>query len=110
MDATVTNRIGENALGRRDCRPAGAFDISFGTIGSRTRAVFWITARVLRLNWRTAALHGYNFKPYDLGAVSFRPGLQFIEIVSPLLHHVPPLGKMRRPVVGAPVRIAHRMG
>jgi hypothetical protein len=35
---------------------------------------------------------------------------KFVELVSPLLHHLPPLVKMRRPVVGASVRIAHRMG
>lgn len=40
----------------------------------------------------------------------FRPGLQVIEIVSPLLHHFPSFRKMRGPVVGAPIRIAHRMG
>jgi hypothetical protein len=40
----------------------------------------------------------------------FRPTLQLVEIVSPLLHHLPTLGKMRCPVVGAPVRIAHRVG
>ena len=59
-------------------------------------------------------------KRYGLGAAKpsshvtvqryhFRPTLQHVEIVSPLLHHLPQLGKMRRPVVGAPVRIAHRM-
>jgi hypothetical protein len=37
----------------------------------------------------------------------FRPCLQLVEIVSPLLHHTTPLGKMRCPVVSAPVRIAH---
>jgi hypothetical protein len=38
----------------------------------------------------------------------FRPGLQIVEMVSPLQHHFPPLGKMRRPIVGTTVRIAHR--
>jgi hypothetical protein len=40
----------------------------------------------------------------------FRPALQVVEIVGPLLHHAPTLGKMRCPVVGTPVRIAHGMG
>jgi hypothetical protein len=30
---------------------------------------------------------------------------KIVEIVGPLLHHLSPLGKMRRPIVGAPVRI-----
>jgi hypothetical protein len=35
---------------------------------------------------------------------------KIVKIVGPLLHHALTLGKMRCPVVGAPVRIAHRMG
>jgi hypothetical protein len=32
---------------------------------------------------------------------------KIVETVRPLLHHAAALGKMRCPVVGAPVRIAH---
>jgi hypothetical protein len=35
---------------------------------------------------------------------------KIVKIVRPLLHHAPALGKMRHPVVRAPVRIAHSMG
>ena len=37
----------------------------------------------------------------------FGPGLDLVEIVRPLLHHLPPLGKMRRPVVGSSIWITH---
>ena len=40
----------------------------------------------------------------------FRPGLQLVQIIRPLLHHLPALGQMGRAVVGAPVRVAHGMG
>jgi len=38
------------------------------------------------------------------------PGLQLIKVVCPLLHHLASLGKVRRAVVGAPVRVFHRVG
>src|SRR3569833_1835724 len=37
------------------------------------------------------------------------PGLQLIKVVCPLLHHLASLGKVRRAVVGAPVRVFHRV-
>ena len=37
----------------------------------------------------------------------FSPSFQLVEIVRPLLHHLPPLGQMRRSVVGASVGIPY---
>lgn len=85
-------------------------NISFGTIGSRLRGAF------LDFAARAAAPGGLHKRAVGLlrsnrsTRYHFRPSLQLVEIVSPLLHHLPPLGKMRCPVVGAPVRVAHCMG
>ena len=40
----------------------------------------------------------------------FGPSLKFVEIVCPLLHHLPPLREVCRPVIGASVGISHGVG
>ena len=39
-----------------------------------------------------------------------RTGFEFVEIVCPLLHHSPPLRKVRGAVIGAPIRVFYGMG
>ncbi len=74
---------------------------------SNPSSLSWIATRAHRLNWRVAARHGYIIKRYDRGPVSFRPGLQLIEIFRPLFHHLPPFREMRCPIVSASIQIAY---
>jgi hypothetical protein len=72
-----------------------------GTIGSTPPGVFSDSAAgtVLQI-----------FRPIDRAALSLRPSLQLVEIVSPVLHHFPPLGEVLRVVVGGADPVAFVMG
>lgn len=68
-------------------------------------AEYWIGAHLIMLR-------EYELK--RLGALSqrddFGPGLEFVEVIRPLLHHLAPFGQVCRAIVGASVRIAHGVG
>lgn len=54
-----------------------------------------------------------DFDSHSLGSLTNRNDirriLQLVQIIRPLLHHLPPFRKVRCSVISAPVRVSYRM-